>query len=266
MNTGVQDVHNLAWKLAGVLGGWAGPAILDSYQVERRPIARSNADRSLENSRMVGRINRAAERMANTMRSTAHDFGAEDGAAPGVMNITPSARMFSGAEDGAARAVAASKRYGNVTGMDLGFRYEEGALVPDGTAPPEVADPVIDYAPTARPGHRAPHLRLERSGRELSTLDLFDGSFTLLAGAAGPAWRNAARTAARKLGVPLQAFTVGAGGDLEDPERQWADLYGVGPSGAVLVRPDGHVGWRASGENADCDAVLDHALRRIVDR
>jgi putative polyketide hydroxylase len=250
MNTGVQDVHNLAWKLAGVLAGWAGPGLLDSYQIERRPVARTNADRSLENSRMVGRINRAAERMVSTIRSAA-DIGAEDGA--------------SGAE--AQKAVAASRRYGNFTGMDLGFHYERGALVPDGTAPPEVGDPVIDYEPTARPGHRAPHLRLERDGREISTLDLFDGSFTLLAGAAGatgPVWREAGLAIASRLGVPLQAFTVGPGGDLDDPERRWAELYGVGPRGAVLVRPDGHVGWRAGGHASDCEEELDGALRRIL--
>jgi 2-polyprenyl-6-methoxyphenol hydroxylase-like FAD-dependent oxidoreductase len=38
-NTGMQDVHNLAWKLAAVLHGWAGPALLDTYEAERRPVA-----------------------------------------------------------------------------------------------------------------------------------------------------------------------------------------------------------------------------------
>jgi 2-polyprenyl-6-methoxyphenol hydroxylase-like FAD-dependent oxidoreductase len=232
MNTGVQDVHNLAWKMAGVLAGWAGPGLLDSYETERRPVARTNADRSLDNSRMVGRINRAREADAR-------------------------------------QAVAASRRYGNFTGMDLGFHYEEGALVPDGTAPTTVADPVVDYEPTARPGHRAPHLRLELHGREISTLDLFDGSFTLLAPETGAPWRDAARAAARRLGVPLQAFTVGPGGDLEDRERRWPDLYGVGAHGAVLVRPDGHVAWRAGGEagaNHDHAAAIDRVLTQILGR
>ncbi|WP_033220841.1 FAD-dependent monooxygenase [Kitasatospora phosalacinea] len=39
MNTGIADAHNLAWKLAAVLRGEAGPALLDSYQDERRPVA-----------------------------------------------------------------------------------------------------------------------------------------------------------------------------------------------------------------------------------
>ena len=236
MNTGVQDVHNLAWKIAALLQGWAGPGLLDSYDVERRPVARTNADRSLENSRMVGRINRSA--------------------------------MEGGAQ--AAQAVAASRRYGNFTGMDLGFHYEHGALIDDGTAPPVVDDPVIDYVPIARPGHRAPHARLERDGREISTLDLFDGSFTLLAGSGAADWRGAAGDVARSLGVPLHAFTIGSDGeasaDLRDLDHEWPELYGVGTRGAVLVRPDGHVAWRSAAGHADPRAEIDSVLRRILAR
>jgi hypothetical protein len=193
-------------------------------------VARTNADRSLENSRMVGRINRAA----------------------------------AAGEADSHEAVAASRRYGNFTGMDLGFHYERGALVPDGTTPPEVADPVIDYAPCARPGHRAPHVPLEREGREISTLDLFDGSFTLLSGSRGRDWCAAASAAARRLAAPLRAFTVGPHSDLRDAEGRWCDLYGVAPDGAVLVRPDGHVGWRSAGASPDRERELDRALSRVL--
>jgi 2-polyprenyl-6-methoxyphenol hydroxylase-like FAD-dependent oxidoreductase len=232
MNTGVQDVHNLGWKLAAVLAGWAGAGLLASYEVERRPVARANADRSLDNSRMVGRINRAA---------------------------------LAGESD-SREAVSASRRYGNFLGMDLGFCYERGALVPDGTSPATVNDPVIEYVPAARPGHRAPHVWLARAGREISALDLFDGGFTLLAGSAGDGWRDAGAAAALRLGVPLQAFTVGPRGDLEDPQGRWPDLYEVGPAGAVLVRPDGHVGWRSPGGAPDPTGALGRALERILAR
>jgi hypothetical protein len=162
------------------------------------------------------------------------------------------------------QAVAASRRYGNFNGMDLGFHYERGALVPDGTAPPEVADPVIDYAPTARPGHRAPHLPLVRNGNEISTLDLFDGAFTLLTGQSGGHWCGAALATARRTGAPLQAFTVGPRGDLLNEGGRWNELYGVGPEGAVLVRPDGHVGWRRADAGADPAAELERALTTIL--
>ena len=49
MNTGLQDAYNLAWKLALVVSGGAGPALLDSYEDERMPVARrllSTTDRA----------------------------------------------------------------------------------------------------------------------------------------------------------------------------------------------------------------------------
>ncbi|GAA0512648.1 putative monooxygenase [Saccharopolyspora subtropica] len=53
MNTGIQDAHNLAWKLAGVLQGWARPELLDSYETERRPVAEFNARQSEHNARQI---------------------------------------------------------------------------------------------------------------------------------------------------------------------------------------------------------------------
>lgn len=227
MNSGLQDAHNLAWKLAGAVHGWAGERLLDSYDAERRPVCVYNVRRSLENAGMVGRVNRA---------------------------------VLEGGD--AAEAVAASRRYGNFIGMDIGFAYAKGALVPDGTPPPEVGDVVIDYVPTARPGHRAPHLPLERDGATLSTLDLFDMRFTLLAAADGAAWRDAARACAGD--VPLDAWLIGQGGDLADPSGEWADVYGIGPDGAVLVRPDGHVAWRSASSVENPRATLSSVLARLL--
>jgi hypothetical protein len=73
----------------------------------------------------------------------------------------------------------------NTFGLVLGSSYASAAVVPDGTAPPDEADPVADYMPTARPGHRAPHLWLERAEERRATFDLFDMAFTLLGGPAG---------------------------------------------------------------------------------
>ena len=131
VNTGIQGVHNLVWKLALVREGIAGRELLETYDVERRAVGRFNADRSLENSKMVQQI--AAAAMGG-------------GSSP-------------------KEAVAASKRYGNFLGMELGFSYESSAVVPDGSEPPEVEDAVIDYVATGRPGHRAPHVWLERDGK-----------------------------------------------------------------------------------------------------
>lgn len=216
MNTGVQDVHNLAWKLAFVERGLAGDALLDTYDVERRPVARYNADRSMDNARAVGRIRKLMER---------------------------------GDAEDAAAAVAASARYGNWLGMDLGLRYEAGCVIPDGTEPPAVADPVSDYAPCARPGHRAPHVEVTLAGRRVSTLDLFDDRFVVLAGPAATV-RAAPGDAAPGDAAPVAVQRI--------DDAVFLAAYGLAADGAVLVRPDGHVAWRrASGvDGLDATALV----------
>lgn len=242
MNTAIQDAHNLAWKFAAVANGHAGEALLDSYETERAPVAQYNADRSRENARSVGRIRRLVESGTATVEQKREALGA-------------------------------STQYGNWLGMDLGLRYDEGCLIPDGTEPPQVDDPVSDYAPTARPGHRAPHVPIDFDGAT-STLDLYDTQFVLLGGAdfdAEDETETAAEGAeARAGGADASANSVwasdatqagagAAGGgrnarpalrllrlgvDLDDPGGLLADAYGIGRTGAVLVRPDGHVAWR----------------------
>ncbi|HYK81047.1 MAG TPA: hypothetical protein VEU95_15540, partial [Micropepsaceae bacterium] len=115
-------------------------------------------------------------------------------------------------------------------GIHLGYRYEGSPLIiPDGTpAPP---DEVMEYTPTARPGHRAPHAWLA-DGR--STLDLFGRGFMLLRLGANPPDAAALIAAARAANLPLQMV------DIADPAI--AELY---ENRLVLIRPDGHVAWRA---------------------
>src|SRR5215475_6692696 len=122
LNTGVQDVHNLAWKLAGVLRGWAAPDLLDSYEAERLPYGRAITEQALANARSLGRGE--------------------------SVEATPPAAL-------------ARPEFLNELGMIFGARYESSALTADGTPPPTVANPVTDYVPSARPGSRAPHVWIE---------------------------------------------------------------------------------------------------------
>ena len=208
MNTGMQDVQNLAWKLAAVLGGWAGPALLETYEREREPVDRWTTEQTLRNLASIRRVGTGA-----TEKDTSTHEGRQE--------------LF------------------HEQGLIFGAAYESATVLPDGTAPPEAANPVTDYAPTAHPGCRAPHIWLERAGQRLSTLDLFGTSFVLLAGRTGTAWCQAAAKVAHARRLPVHAFTVGAQGGLVDPGGSWATTYGVEQDGAVLVRPDGHVAWRA---------------------
>ena len=225
LNTGVQDVQNLCWKLAGVHQGWAGPALLDTYDAERRPFARAITAQALANSAAMGRV-------------------------AGIPQETPGTR--------------ARPEFLQEVGMVFGAHYESAAAVSDGTALPEVANAITQHVPSARPGSRAPHAWLEREGIRISTLDLFGGGFVLLTGPDGKAWRDDARAVAARLGVPLQALTVGD--ELADVEDAWTAAYGVERDGAVLVRPDAHVGWRRRSAVADPAAELEGALRSILGR
>ncbi|MGH7898648.1 MAG: FAD-dependent monooxygenase, partial [Candidatus Binatia bacterium] len=202
VNTGIQGAHNAIWKLALVRAGLAGRELLETYEAERAAVAWTNATRSLENARMVERINAAAR------GEEASGLSAEE-------------------------AVAASRRYGNFLGMELGFEYASPAVVADGSAPATVEDEVVDYVPNARPGSRAPHVWLERAGERCSTLDLFAPGFTLLGGR-GRAWTAAAAGARERLRVPLRACAIGGEGDWQDPNRRFAEAYGIGEDGAVL--------------------------------
>ena len=78
----------------------------------------------------------------------------------------------------------------------------------------------------------------------VSTLDLFGRNYVMLSAPGGEAWHGATVAAADEIGVPLDAYVLG-GDQLTDPEGGFADAYGVSGAGAVLVRPDGIVAWRA---------------------
>ncbi|MFC5817528.1 aromatic-ring hydroxylase C-terminal domain-containing protein [Nonomuraea harbinensis] len=119
--------------------------------------------------------------------------------------------------------------------------------------------------PTGRPGSRAPHVPLTWEGRPMSTIDLFGGGFVLLAdGEGGQSWSDAGRLVSRRLGVALSRVVLGD--DAVDVKGEWRSRYGVGAGGAVLVRPDGYVAWRATGPAPEPATALESALRRVLSR
>lgn len=227
MNSGIQDVHNLAWKLAAVLAGWVGPALLETYGHEREPVDRWITEQALRNL--------ASIRCVGT-ESTEEDTSMHEG----------------------------RQEFFHEQGLIFGAAYESAAVVSDGTALPEVANPVTDYVPTAHPGCRAPHVWLVRAGQRLSTLDLFGMEFVLLAGRTGTAWCQAAAEGAHAQRVPFHTFTVGPQGDLVDPDGSWATTYGVEQDGAVLVRPDGHVAWRSRSSVPNPAQTLETVLSSML--
>jgi hypothetical protein len=227
LNSGVQDAHNLAWKLAAVLKGWARPELLDTYDAERRPWGQFVTDEALKSALSMGR--------GRQLRGASGD-------------PPPLARP----------------EFHSELGVIFGATYASPAVIPDGTDPPAIENPVAQYVPTARPGSRAPHVWLQHNGHRISTHDLIGMGFVLFAGERGAPWRDAARTVSASLGVPLTACTVGADADVRDPEGRWAPAYGVETDGAVLVRPDGHVAWRKRSGVTDPKRELERALRGML--
>ncbi len=109
-----------------------------------------------------------------------------------------------------------------------------------------------------RPGSRAPHLFVERDGERVSTLDLFGRNFVLLVAPGGEAWRSATVAAAQEVGLPVDCHVIA--------DRQFADAYGITGAGAVLVRPDGVVGWRALDGTGASPATVHDVLRTLLCR
>jgi hypothetical protein len=100
----------------------------------------------------------------------------------------------------------------------------------------------------------------------ISSLDLFDTEFVVLAGHQGAFWCSAAARAAASLNVPLQSYVVSRDGALVDGSGDWPRLYGVGADGAVLVRPDGHVAWRSASGVNDPRSVMRNVLLDVLGR
>jgi hypothetical protein len=146
--------------------------------------------------------------------------------------------------------------------IELGYIYRSASVVADDDGK-DHDDP---RQTCARPGSRAPHLWVELDGRRLSTLDLFGRCFVLLAAQEGADWCDAARKAAsRHDGLELEAYCVG-GAELRPLSASFADAYGLSDSGAVLVRPDGFVAWRATSRSTDPSAAVAAALRVALAR
>ena len=210
MNTGVADAHNLAWKLAFVLKSHASDALLDTYYNERAPIAKRNIEWSTENAKRFFDIFKAIQNGDHeTLKIKLHE----------------------------------QQKNLNYEGLDLGFIYHSNAVQSEND---QVISILPDkYIPTTLPGSRAPYMQLIKDGKAISTLDLFESEYVLLVGPDGHEWQKAANQLAQALSLPIKSYRIASDGDLSDPENSWHTIYEITATGAVLIRPDGHVAWRS---------------------
>jgi len=224
MNTGVGDAVDIGWKLAAVLNGWGGPGLLDSYESERRPVARRNVDRS--------------------ERHTSIHVAWRGKVRPELVNA---AGPEADAHRAALAAIVQDGRGENEDhGIELGYRYNGSPIViADSGAEP--AWTPRHYTPTTWPGGRPPSLYLEDGS---ALFDRFGPDLTLLEFGGGSRAAGLLAAAGRR-GIPLRHVTIAEPAARELYER---DL--------VLIRPDQHVAWRGNAGPADPERVLDTVTGR----
>lgn len=226
MNTGIQDAFNLGWKLAGTLAGWAGPGLLSSFEVERRPVAVRNTNRAADSYLMARDAFMVDERIDD----------------PGTEGDTVR-------EEWRPKVHASGTHQHSIAGAQLDPAYDNSPVcalesdTPSDTVR-DTKETRLRYAPTAAGGHRAPHCWLA-DGR--STIDLVDpDSFVLVRFGSAPADTSPIEQAAKAKNVPLAVETV--------TDNEAETLFG---KKIALLRPDGIVAWRGDTPPADPGALID---------
>lgn len=205
-NTCIGDAANLAWKLAAVLDGWAGESLLDSYESERRPVARRTIDEATANG----------STLADDLLDA--DLDSEDAAGDA-------------ARARAASRLAVKESEFSSLGLVLGYHYGDSALVvPSGSAPPQQHP--IEYRPSAAPGCVLPHAWLADGS---SIYDVLGDGYTVVAASSVTAETLAGWESGSGRSMPLTVRQLG-------PEDD--DIAAGWEASIVLVRPDQHVAWR----------------------
>ncbi len=255
-NTCVGDAYNLSWKLALVLKGQAGAGLLDSYSLERQPVGEYVVKRA---NKSMGTIPPLVDAMglSGVQSAEAHKAILE--------------KRKEKTADGAAmrlrirKAIDATLVGFNTLGAELNQRYSEGAFVSDGSLDPGFAkDRDFHHQPGTRPGWHLPHVwLLDRRQRKVSSLDLCgQGRFTVLTGIGGEAWIEAAAASSERLSVDIQCHMIGPGHDHDDIYGDYATMREIEEDGALLIRPDMFIGWRAqtSAQSNNLEAVMRQIL------
>jgi len=226
-NGAIESAHNLAWKLAAVLKGTAGPELLDTYHAERHPVGRFAARQSLT------------------------------GPAVSFLQLEEDRPKLPAEEDLPLFYMIAGYKYRSSAVVD-----DQAA-----PADPDAVQLVDTEELRGEPGTRVPHAWVEGDdGARVSTLALLGPGFTLFTGSAGTPWTKAADAVSKSLGVSIDVRSSGPDADFRDVDGRWAELTGLSSDAALLVRPDDFVAWRADTLPESPENALNHALSRILAR
>ena len=223
MNAGIADADNLAWHLAGVLEGWAGPAALDAYVRERQPITEQVSRFAMDHAHAMAKRRRAVPEGLEADSPEGERLRAEVGRDLHELNV---------------------QQY-CCAGLNFGYYYDQSPVIAyDGEAAPGYS--MGAFTPSTVPGCRVPHLWLA-NGRSL--YDALGPAFTLLRTDPG-APVQALLGAARERGIPLAVVDLPASG--LPPEYRHPLL---------MARQDAHVVWRGTAPGPQACALLMEQLR-----
>ncbi|WP_257551899.1 FAD-dependent monooxygenase [Sphingopyxis sp. DBS4] len=256
-NVSIQDAYNLSWKMAAVLKGDAGPEILETYSAERAPVAKQT---------VLG-----ANRSVTTFPPILGALGLFDTKDPAQMvkNIDALADPSGEAVERRSalrQALEGSHDVFDNPGIELNQRYQSDAVVP-GNTPVQTfnGNPEIAVHISSEPGARLPHAWVSEDQKLVSTLYIAGhGNFCLFTGPSGRGWIDAAEAVSKATGVPITVHIIGPGQRYQDVYGDFAAIREVSDSGALLVRPDVYVGWRAHEWSEGAQDNLMSAISRIL--
>ena len=257
-NTSIQDGFNLAWKLAYVIKDKAGAELLDTYSIERSPIAKQIVTRANQSIAEFGPIFEA--------------LGLTDTQDPVKMKKNMDERKQNSPkaekQRQALREAIAFKKYEfDAHGVEMNHRYKSNSVLTEGDKEPEFKkDKELFYQPTTYPGARIPHAWVyDKTGVKHSLLDLCGkGNFSIFTGIGGEEWLKAAKNIETQLGIKIQCNIIGPDQDFEDHAGEWSSIREISDSGLILVRPDQHICWRSKEMISNSSEKLMDVMKKIL--
>ena len=257
-NTSIQDGFNLAWKLAYVIKDKAGAELLDTYSIERSPIAKQIVTRANQSIAEFGPIFEA--------------LGLTDTQDPVKMKKNMDERKQNSPkaekQRQALREAIAFKKYEfDAHGVEMNHRYKSNSVLTEGDKEPEFKkDKELFYQPTTYPGARIPHAWVyDKTGVKHSLLDLCGkGNFSIFTGIGGEEWLKAATNIETQLGIKIQCNIIGPDQDFEDHAGEWSSIREISDSGLILVRPDQHICWRSKDMISNSSEKLMDVMKKIL--
>jgi 2,4-dichlorophenol 6-monooxygenase len=221
MNTGFQDAHNLVWKIAMVERG-LDPVLLETYEVERKPVAEMNSEQSLANAMKMSEVAQVLDADGDK-QITMSDLDLIAADAESCANVQ--------------QAIDRQAAHFNMSGLDLGFCYKSNAVRVNG-APPQSDDPVSEYLPSTTPGARMPHAWLLSGVTRQSTLDLIKCDHLLVLATTPVIDIKKVVDRLREADYLIDLVPIGDGTDLQPADGRFEELF---KGSVLLVRPDGHI-------------------------